>query len=68
MVSSSHRLSGGCFSIKSRNAAYVLAALLLHPSILPAQEKNTAYAADVDFLLTELEKKAGHFFPVKSVD
>jgi C-terminal processing protease CtpA/Prc len=69
MAPSSHRLSGGCFSIKSRTAAFVLAASLLQPSLLSAQEKNAAtYVGDVDFLLTELEKKAGHFFPVKNVD
>jgi C-terminal processing protease CtpA/Prc len=55
--------------MKSRLSVIILAAFLLHPSILAAQEKNSAqYAEDVDFLLTELEKKAGHFFPLKSVD
>jgi glutamate carboxypeptidase len=36
---------------------------------VPAADPPAAvYAKDVEFLLTELEQRAGHFFPVKQVD
>lgn len=35
---------------------------------LGAQDAKTDYAKDVEFLLAELEKQAGHFFAIKGVD
>ena len=43
-----------------------LAALAVLP--LRADEKPAAYAKDIDFMLTELPKTAGHFFELKGID
>ncbi len=50
-------------------SAGVLAFALFHAPALPDEGKDPAvYARDVDFLLTELQKQAGHFFAAKGVD
>jgi carboxyl-terminal processing protease len=43
-------------------------ALSLLPKAAAAESKSEVYARDVEFLLAELEKKAGHFFKLKGVD
>jgi carboxyl-terminal processing protease len=37
-------------------------------SAAPEGEAKAGYAKDVEFLLTELEKRAGHFFTLKKID
>lgn len=44
------------------------ALLLAVPGVAWAREGNERYVGDVEFLLTNLPKKAGHFFAAKGVD
>lgn len=46
----------------------VLGTTMLSPCLDAAEDKQAVYEKDVEFLLTELEKRAGHFFDVKGVD
>ena len=46
----------------------VLGASSLLPGLAAAEPASDVYAKDVEFLLVELEKKAGHFFKLKGVD
>lgn len=46
----------------------VLGTTMLSPCLDAAEDKRAVYEKDVEFLLIELEKKAGHFFDVKGVD
>ncbi len=61
--------SRGRFSATLRPATFLLAATLFTFAARSAGERDpAAYAGDVDFLLAEFEKKAGHFFALKNVD
>jgi carboxyl-terminal processing protease len=44
------------------------AGALTLPGRASAQAGDAVYAGDIAFLLTEFEKQAGHFFPVKKID
>ena len=46
----------------------VLGTTMLSPCPHAAEDKQAVYEKDVEFLLTELEQRAGHFFDVKGVD
>lgn len=52
----------------SRRAAIGLILAGLASRSIRAAPGSTDYEKDVDFLLTELERKAGHFFAVKQID
>jgi len=54
--------------MKRRWFLHLLFALLgLRPALAQDTPKTEVYAKDVDFLLTELPKKAGHFFEQKKI-
>ncbi len=62
-----------CFAVPRRQCfpspfAAILAAIAFAPCLYAAQDKRAVYEKDVEFLLTELEKRAGHFFSVKGVN
>lgn len=50
------------------SAAAASAAALLPATRARADAGGAAYAADIDFLLAEFEKQAGHFFELKKID
>jgi C-terminal processing protease CtpA/Prc len=55
--------------ILNRPLAALAIALALFPVALRAADRAPeVYGKDLDFLLTTLEQKAGHFFPLKGVD
>ena len=62
-----------CFAVLRRQClsspfVAILAATVFAPCLSAAQDQRAVYEKDVEFLLIELEKKAGHFFDVKGVD
>ena len=62
-----------CFAVLRRQClsspfVAILAATVFAPCLYAAQDQRAVYEKDVEFLLIELEKKAGHFFDVKGVD
>ena len=52
----------------SRRQALVILFSLTALQLTRGQAPSVDFTADVEFLLTELERQAGHFFKTKAID